>query len=118
MGDGSSEEESMGVHEDDKNTGVSDNNVKTAEVQDNETEGVQNNNKTMYHPNTNTPVNGVFNCLRKRKGYRYGFNAHIMHYTMTQLSFRSRTKQFKQVGVKSAKAEFEKLHMRESFKPE
>ena len=64
-------------------------------MQDNKTVGVQNNNKTTYHPNTTTPVDGVFNDLRKRKekgrdySYRYGFNAHIVHHAITQLSFKS-----------------------------
>ena len=57
-----------GVHEDDEHIGVSDNNVKTSGVQDNETAGVQNNNETTYHPNTTTPIDGIFNGLRKRKG--------------------------------------------------
>ena len=37
---------------------------------------------------------------------------------MTQISFKSGIKRFKQAGKKSAKAEFKQLHMRESFKPE
>ena len=93
-------------------------------MQDNETVQVQKNNETTYHPNTTTPVNGLLGNLRKRKekvrdySYRYGFNAHIVHHAMTQLSFKSGIKRFKKAGKKAAKAEFEKLHMRESFKPE
>ena len=93
-------------------------------MQGNETGGVQNNNETTYHPNTTTPIDGVFNGLqkRKRKGrdyiYRYSFNAHIVHHTMTQLLLKSRIKRFKQAAEKAAKAEFEQPHMRESFKPE
>ena len=78
-----------------------DNDVETVGVQGNETSGVQNNDETTYHPNMTTTVDGVFNGLRKRKrkgrdySYRYGFNAHIVHHVMTQISFKSRIKRFK-----------------------
>ena len=104
VSDGASDDKNTGVHEDDKNTGVPDNDIETAGVQDNKKAGVQNNNETMYHPNTTTPVSVVFNGLHKRRrkrrdySYRYGFNAHIVHHAMTQLLFRSGIKRFKQAG--------------------
>ena len=48
---------------------------------------------------------------------RYGFQAKIIYFSLTQLPMKRRLRKFKQIGEKDVTAELEQLHRRDAFRP-
>ena len=86
-----------------------------------ETETEEARNENVIYPALQVPtVKHTYN-LRQRKHprtdytNRYGFQAKIIHYALTQLSMKHGLKKFKKKGENEVTAELEQLHRRDAF---
>ena len=76
----------------------------------------------MIHPDKQVPTAENVCNLRQRGNqqidytHRYGFQATIIHYALTQISMKRGPNKFKLKGEKAVTSEIAKLHKRNAFR--
>jgi hypothetical protein len=74
-----------------------------------------------YHADPSFPMEGRRYNMRERgprdHSRRYGWQATIIHYALTQLSLKPGLKRYKKKGEKAVVSELKQLHSRRAFRP-